>query len=50
MNNECSCALAITAIACQLFENIDHDELGILAADLVQLADTLVAMLTRAEA
>ena len=45
--NECNSAFSITAIACQLFKCMDADELSLLSADLMQLADTLVAMLAR---
>ena len=47
--NECNTALSITTIACQLFKCMDADELSILSADLIQLADTLAAMLVRKE-
>ena len=47
--NECSSAIGITAIACQLMKCMEPDELSVLSADLVQLADTLTAMLTRSE-
>ena len=47
MKNECSTAMMITTIACQLYNCMDHDELSLLAVDLVQLSDTLVAMLAR---
>lgn len=47
--NECNSALSITAIACQLFKCMDAGELSVLSADLMQLADTLVAMLARNE-
>ena len=47
MSEECNHAFAITALACQLFSCMDSKELSILAADLVQLSDTLTAMLAR---
>lgn len=49
MNNECTNALTITAIACKLFKCMDHDELLLLSVDLIQLADTIAAMLARKE-
>lgn len=45
----CNHAAFITAVACNLFNSCSTEELSLLAADLVQLADTLSAMLVRAE-
>ena len=45
--NECKSAAAITAIACKLFECMGKEEFAILSADLMQLADTITAMLVR---
>lgn len=47
--NECNNAIYITTIACQLFKCLSPDDLALLSADLVQLGDTLAAMLARYE-
>lgn len=47
--NECNHSLFLTSIACQLFKCMTPDEIALLAADLVQLGDTLAAMLARNE-
>lgn len=46
---ECCCSTVITAVACELFRCMDTDELSLLSADLIQLADTIAAMLVRNE-
>lgn len=47
--NPCENAAYITAIACQLYKCMDTDSLALLASDLVQLADTLAAMIVRGD-
>ncbi|MGN0242943.1 MAG: DUF6774 domain-containing protein [Lachnospiraceae bacterium] len=43
--NACEKAAFITGLACRLFQCSTREELEVLAVDLVQLADTIAAML-----
>ncbi len=47
--NPCTNAFYITSLACNLFQCLSEDEAAVLAADLVQLGDTLAAMQARAD-
>ena len=40
----CARAMAISALACELFSELGAEEALLLAADLVQLGDTLAAI------
>lgn len=47
--NPCVASFYITSVACALFECLPEDELNVLAADLMELSDTLTAMQARAD-
>ena len=45
--NPCKSASLITALACEIFNSSTSEEVEILAAQLVQLGDTLTTMITQ---
>lgn len=47
MNNCCSNLFLLSAIACNLSECLDKDDLAILSDDLMTLADMLTSILAR---
>lgn len=47
MNNNCTSLYFLSTIACQITECLDDNELEILSADLLTLADMIVSLSAR---
>lgn len=47
--NECSDVLLITSLACQLADCLSDDELALLSANLMLMADAIASILAKRE-